>query len=111
MNRRKRPFWLLVISLLSLAGLLYLIFFLSPSHELQITNYQLPITIPFFFILFFFLFSLISYFLRNARRAALIGLLIITYFIFRILHLSSPYFLFLLIALFISLELFFKKRA
>lgn len=120
MNRRKRPFLLLVLSLLSLAGLLYLIITFPPSAQFSlplealakwgITNYKLPITLVFFLLLFTFLLSLISYLLRSPRRAALIGILIITYLIFRMLHLNSPYFLLLLIALFITLELFFKKR-
>ena len=120
MNRRKKPFWLLVISLLSLGGLIYLVFFNPPSYQLplplealarwEITNYKLPITVVFFLLLFTFLLSLITYLSRNARRGATIGLLIIVYLIFRMLHLNSPYFLLLLIALFISLELFFKKR-
>ena len=120
MNRRKRSFWLLVLSLLSLAALIYLIVSFSPSSKLHlplgalakwgITNYQLPILPVFFLLLFTFLFSLLSYLSRNLRRGATIGLLIITYLTFRMLNLDSPLFIVLLIALFISLELFFKKR-
>lgn len=110
MNRRKRPFWLLVLSLLSLAGIAYLILAFPPSTHLIINNLSFIILIPFFLLLFSFLLLLLTYLSRNVRRSALIGLLIITYLIFRMLHLNSPYFPLLLIALFISLELFFKKR-
>ena len=131
MNRRKRSFWLLVLSLLSFAALIYLIVSFNPSSKLHlpleallglrshfgeggakwgITNYQLPILPVFFLLLFFFLFSLLSYLSRNLRRGATIGLLIITYLTFRMLNLDSPLFIALPIALFISLELFFKKR-
>lgn len=120
MNRRKRPFWLLVISLLSFAGLLYLIFFLPPSKQFSlplgakalwgIPNFQFPILIIFFSLLFFCLLFLTTYLFRNTRRGTTIGVLIVVYLIFRMLHLNSLYFLLLLIALFISLELFFKKR-
>jgi len=123
MNRRKRPFWLLVISLLSLTGLIYLIINYSPNSQLSfplevplsgtkwgIYNFQFPIFYIFFLLFFIFLISIISYLLRSPRRAILIGLLTIIYLIFRMLHLSSPYLLFLLLALYISLELFFKKN-
>ena len=120
MNRRKRPFWFLILSLLSLAAIIYLIVSFNPSSKLHlplealakwgITNYQLPVLPIFFLLLFTFCLSLAAYLSRNLRRATTIGLLIITYLIFRMLHLNSPYFLLLLIALFITLELFFKKR-
>lgn len=120
MNRRKRPLWLLVICLLSLAGLIYLVFSYPPSYQLPlplksltkwgITAYKLPITTIFFLLFFILLLSLITYLLRSPRRAALIGFLTIIYLVFQMLRLNSPYFLLLLIAFFISLELFFKKR-
>ncbi len=120
MKRRKRPFWLLVLSLLSLASLIYVIIFFPPSASLILNHFlplealakwgSLPITIPFFLLLFSFLLFLFSYLTRNIRRGGIIALLIVVYLIFRMLHLNSPYFLLLLIALFISLELFFKKK-
>lgn len=120
MNRRKRPSWLLVLSLLSLAGLAYLILAYAPNSQLSlplgaralwgILNSQLPALPVFFLLLFAFLLFLITYLSRNTRRGTTIGLLVIIYLIFRLLHLNSTSFLLLLIALFISLELFFKKR-
>ena len=120
MNRRKRPFWLFIISTLSLAGLIYLIITYSPNYQFSlpfealakwgIYNFQFPILYIFFLLFFIFLTSIISYLLRSPRRAILIGLLTIIYFIFRMFHLNSPYFLLLLLALYISLELFFKKN-
>ncbi|OGH24115.1 MAG: hypothetical protein A3B47_04580 [Candidatus Levybacteria bacterium RIFCSPLOWO2_01_FULL_39_24] len=112
MNRRKRPVWLLVISFLLLVGLAYLIIFHSPSAQFAIYSAGWRISIlPVFFLLFFaFLLSFITYLLRSLRRAALIGLLIVIYLVFRMLHLDSPHFPILLLALFITLELFFKKH-
>jgi len=109
-NRRKRPFWLLIISLLSLGGLIYLIFSFPPSFQFSIGNYNLPILYLFFFLLFIFFLSFISYAFRSPRQGALLGLLIIAYLVFRMFHLNNPYLPFLLIALFITLALFFKKH-
>jgi len=120
MNRKKRSFWLLIVILLSFISLVYLIFNYPPSTQIilpleilakwGITNYQLPIVILFFILLFIFLSSLLFCFLRNLRRSILIGLLSIIYLISRMFYLDIPYFLPLLLALFISLELFFKKH-
>ncbi|KKQ28266.1 MAG: hypothetical protein A3H17_03590 [Candidatus Levybacteria bacterium RIFCSPLOWO2_12_FULL_37_14] len=120
MNRRKRPFWLLLISLLSLVGLVYLVLAFPPNFQFTlplgalakwgIFNFQFSILPIFFLLIFTCLLSLITYLLRSSRRAALIGLLIMIYLILRMFRLDSPYFLLLLLALFISLELFFKKR-
>ncbi len=120
MNRRKRPAWLLVISSLSLVGLIYLTISYPPDFQFSlplgalakwgILNYKFPILPIFFLLSFTFLLSIISYLLRSARRAILIGLLTIIYLILRMFRLDSPYFLLLLLALYISLELFFKKH-
>jgi len=109
MNRKKRLGWLLIPLFLSLAGLIYLIISFSPNAQLPILNYKIPV-LPIFFLLFFsFLLFLITYLLRSPRRAILIGLLTLVYLVLQMLRLSSPYFLLLLLALYISLELFFKK--
>lgn len=120
MNRRKRPFWLLFLSLLSLAGLIYLVINYSPNSQFTlpfgaqamggILDFKIPILYIFLLLFFVFLVSIISYLLRSPRRAILIGLLTIIYLIFRMLNLNNPYFLLLLLALFISLELFLKKH-
>jgi len=122
MNRRKRPLRLLALSLLSLASLIYLILAFSPNFQFTLplgalakwgiysAGWRIPILPIFFLLSFIFLISIITYLFRSPRRAILIGLLTIIYLILRMFRLDSSYFLFLLLALFISLELFFKKH-
>ena len=120
MRRRKKSFWLLVFSLLSLASLIYIIFFLSPSSQLHlplealakwgITNYQLPILPLFFALLFIFLFSLFAYFLSNTRRGLFSALFVTTYLLLRFFHLTHIFFLIILISLFVTFDLLFRNR-
>jgi len=109
MDRKKRFAWLLIPIFLSLAGLVYLVFTFPPNWTFEIGGLKLEILYVFFLLFFIFLLSFISYFLHNPRRAVLIGLLTIAYLVLRIFRIDSPYLLLLILALYISLELFFKK--
>lgn len=119
--RRKRPITLLTISLLSLASLIYLIFNYSPTQEFQILNFSRQLRDPatagqfstiyvFFLLVFIFIYSTIAYLLINTKQGLLFGLFATGYLFLRFIHLTHPFFLILLLVLFISLELFFKKR-
>lgn len=122
MNRRRRPLWQLVISFLSLGGLIYLIISFPPTTQFTLpfkalakwgifsASWRIPILYIFFSLFFVFLLSLVSYLLRSSRRAIIISLLTLIYLILLMFRLSSPYFLLLLLALYVSLELFFKKH-
>src|SRR3989344_542970 len=111
MRRKKKNVWLLTLSILSLSSFIYFINSFSPSSNLPIANYQVPIIPAFFLVFFIFLFFLSSYLLGNLRRSIMIGVLICIYFILRLFDLNNSLYVLLLIALFISLELFFKKKA
>src|SRR3989344_9373806 len=110
MRRKKKNVWLLTLSILSLSSFIYFINSFSPSSNLPIANYQIPIIPAFFLVFFIFLFFLSSYLLDNFRRAITIGVLICLYFTLRLFDLNNPLYIILLVALFISIELFLKKR-
>ncbi|MEK7534187.1 MAG: hypothetical protein AAB600_02505 [Patescibacteria group bacterium] len=110
MRRKRRSFWLLVFSILSLATLTYIIFSFPPNHQLLITTYRLPITVVFFPLIFLFIFSFVSYVLNHYRRGLFFALLITTYLLLRFFHLMHVFFLILLLALFFTLELLFTKK-
>ena len=73
-------------------------------------NYGLGIILAFFFLLFLSAVSLFTYLLNNTRRGFFVGILITLYFLLRFFGLTHPFFLILLLALFITLELFFSPR-
>jgi hypothetical protein len=110
MKRRKRPFWLLIISFLSLGALGYWIWNFSPDYQITISHTLFPILPVFLFLLFLFIFSLFTFLLNNSRRGFLLGLLAISYLLLRLNGLTSPFFAILLLILFAGVELFFIKR-
>lgn len=120
MKRKKRPIWLLVLSSLLLASLVYLVLNFPPTHKFTIYNLsfdpwlrtkgQFTILPLFFILLFSTLYSLFTALLSNKRRGLLIALFFSIYLILRLINLTHPFFLILLIALFGGIEIFFVKR-
>jgi len=103
MHKKKRPFWLLIVFVLSFGALIYLALNYSPSESLSL----IPV---FFALLFISTFSLFTFLLNNSRRGFLLGLLVISYLLLRLNGLTSPFFAILLLILFGGIELFFLKR-
>ncbi len=122
MRSRKRPLPLLVIGIISLLTLASLIYFFSPVTNLTLpeTFIQLPFflgnyiqisPLPVFFVLLaIFLFSIGSYIFNSKTHGILIAGFVIIYLLFRLTHLTHPFFLILLLALFFSLEMFVSSR-
>ncbi len=109
-NNRKRPFKVLLISLLFLFTLLYLVFNFPPSYKFQIASYQLPITTIFFMVLTIFFSTLFIFIFKNTRRGVLMGIFLTSYVYIRYLELTHPLFFIALIGIFLALELVFTKK-
>ncbi|MBI2028088.1 MAG: hypothetical protein HYT07_00630 [Candidatus Levybacteria bacterium] len=110
MRRKKRPFWLLVISLLTFTGLFYLILKFDPSQKYLILNNQYPIPLLFFILIFILAFSFSTYLSNNSRRGLFIALFLTSYLLLRFFHLTQTYFIILLIILFLTIEVFFIRQ-
>ncbi len=110
MKRRKKPIWLLIVGLLSLAIFIYLIVFLSPNFQVAVFNFQVPIFPVFLLISFLLFFSISSFVLNNMRRGIFIGLFASTYLLLRFLDLTHIFFLIMLLILFVTLEMFFSYK-
>lgn len=109
MPKRKRPLTLLFFAICSLILLGYLLFFVSPDAFVPfLFNLRFSIVLVFFFLLFLFVFSFTSFWL-SIKHGIILSLFILIYAIFRFLGLSHPLFLLLLLAIFLILELLFKK--
>lgn len=104
MGRKKRSFLLLLLSLLSLAGLCYLIVFLSPNAHFSTMNYELSTIYIFFLLLFLFFSSLFGIVFNNTRRGITWGIFITLYCILRFLGLKSILFFVLVAALLFTIE-------
>src|SRR3989344_6221949 len=110
MKRRKKPIWLLIGGLLSLVIFIYLIVFFSPNSQFSTFNFQLSILPVFLLISFLLFFSASSYLLNNIRRGIFVGLFALIYLLLRLLNLTHPFFLIMLLILFITLEMFFSYK-
>ncbi len=107
---RKKGTKLFIISIFSLASLLYLILSFSPSFKLSYLNFQIPIIFVFFVLLFIFIFSISGYIMRSKTQGILIGLFAVSYLLLRFIGLTQLFFLILLLIFFIVLEFLFARH-
>jgi len=122
MRHRGRPLLLLFIGIISLIALGCLIYFSPPNSSITFTGIlanlpfslerfiEIPTMILFFLLLALFLFGTGSYIFKSKIHGVLISAFVIIYLIFRLNHLTNPFFLILLLALFVTLELFVSNR-
>jgi len=108
--RKRRNVFHLILSLIFLAGLVYLILSFSPSTQLTIYNFRFPILLPAFLLLFLFVFYFSLFIFKNLRRSFFLSLLLIGILFLSLIKLSNPFFIITLIVLFVFEELFFLKR-
>ena len=121
MRRKKRSLKFLALSLLSFIFLLYIIVYTPPSFKFTIfpaernlasqDNFQIPILIPFFTLLFIFVYSIIAFMFKSSIHGVLAGLFVVLYLVLRMKDLTHPFFLVLLFAIFLTLDIFFSKRS
>jgi hypothetical protein len=110
MLKRKGFFLLLFVCFLSLGSILGLLFFLSPTFQFSVGFTSLSIFPLFFVFLFLFLFSLVAVLSRSKKHGILLGLFVDSYLLLRLEKLTHPFFLVLLAAIFLALELLFTRR-
>ncbi len=105
--KQKIPF--IFSSIISLVLLAFLVLSLSPSQPLV----EKPFTITYLpfglALLFIFLFATASIFLRRVHGVLIAGF-VTTFLLFRLFGLRHPFFVLLLILLFVVLELFFSSK-
>src|SRR6266568_3929289 len=111
MRSRRRPLSLLIIGVISLLTLASLIYFFPPNSSLTLDKFtQISPLILFFVLVTIVLFSIGSYLLNSKKKGILIAGFVIIFLLFRLTHLTHPFFLILLLALFFSLEMFVSSR-
>lgn len=102
MVKKPQNVWLLVAGISELSALGWFINTYAPNSWVLIS------------VLFLFLFAIsycfILFFLNNVRRAGLASLGIVLFFLLRFLNLREPFYLILLLASIISLELYLRKQ-
>lgn len=110
MRKSRRNYLNLAVSLTCLGLLIYFILNFAPDKNFSILKLSLP-TLPVFFLLFFAaIYEALAYFLNNKRQGFFISLFTTIYLILRFFKLTHPFFLILILALFVTFELLFRKR-
>lgn len=107
-KRRNFLYFLVAILFLILTGYIFLSF--APDHKFRVLNFEISI-IPLFLIsIFIFIYSLLRFILIYSHQAFLISIIFIVYLFFRLIGLTHWIFAALLLALFITIELFIIKK-
>ena len=96
--------------MLSFIGLGIVIYYLPPTANYTVASLPLSILLLFFPLLFSFFFFAISALFKSNWHGSLVASFVTLYLLFRINNLTHPFFLILLAALFVSLELMIANR-
>jgi hypothetical protein len=110
MHRRRKPIKFLFLSITALPIIGFLVYNFPPDLKMEIGNWKLEIMYLFLPLLFLFIFSLTTYFSKNTKHGLLLGLFVVSLLTFRMSNLTHPFFLLLLAAFFLMLELLFSYR-
>ncbi|HEX8932326.1 MAG TPA: hypothetical protein VF810_04175 [Patescibacteria group bacterium] len=110
MRHKRKNFIFLLLGILSLAAFFCLVNFFSPDFAITLYSFQLSIFYIFFALLFILLFALGSYFLQSKKQGILIATFFSAFLLFRLNNLTHPFFVILLTALFLTLELLFTYK-
>ncbi|MBA3723552.1 MAG: hypothetical protein H0W89_01510 [Candidatus Levybacteria bacterium] len=106
--KKKLLFLLLsIVSGLLLGGLVY---FYPPDAVFSFSFIQISYLSIFFFLLALWLFATGTFVFKSKFHGLFITLFVVIYLIFRLNNLTHPFFLILLSALFLTLELFISHR-
>jgi len=107
---KKRPFIYTLLTLFFLTLFSLFIYYIPPAYQFQISNFKFQIIYVFFALLFCLLTSAGALVFRSFKHGILIALFVCLFLIFRLNDLTHPFFVFMLAALFVTLELFFSYR-
>lgn len=109
--RRKRfPFFFTTLAVLSFAALGLIIYAFPPTANYTLVAFPLSILLLFFPLVFSFFFFATSAIFRSKWHGSLVASFVTLYLLFRINNLTHPFFLILLAALFVTLELMVANR-
>lgn len=109
MRRRKKLVPLFILTILSWIFLGYFTATFPPEGEIRIMNYELRSMHLFFSLIFLSTFSLFSLVLNNTRHGILLAMTIVTFLTLRVLQLTHPFYLIILISTLLALEFTFRK--
>ena len=109
-RKRHNYIYLLIVILFGIITI-YIIKTFPPTYKIPIQSVELPILPLFFISLVGFIFSALTFIFIKKTQGIIVSIFVVTYLILRLIGLTHWIFLILVIALFITTELFiFRKK-
>lgn len=109
--RKRRNYIFLLLTILFGTLTFYLFYNLFPTYKFTVSNIQIPILPVFLFSLTGFIFSITTFLAKSRLQGIIFSVFITGYLIMRTQGLTHWIFLIIVIALFVTTELFiFKKK-
>ncbi|GEM_PF-2705588 len=108
--RKRHNFVYLLLAILLTILTVYLFINFPPDYRFAVSNFGVPILPIFLVSLTGFIFSTFTFIFIQKTQGLIISFLILIYLILRLLGLTHWIFLFLFLALFITIELFVVKK-
>ncbi|MBI5044997.1 MAG: hypothetical protein HZC02_03660 [Candidatus Levybacteria bacterium] len=111
MRRRKRNIFYLIVGIIFLLLLIFFLITISPYDKITFFFFSIPalwiVPLP----LLIAGYSLPTYFLKSKKHGIFFALFLLCYLLFRVLHLTHPLFIILLVGILLTLELFFTSKS
>lgn len=109
-HRKKQPYFSIIWGSISMLLCIVAVFFFPPTHRFYLAGVPLPILPLFFSLLFLGILGITQFFFHTPKHGIFLGSLCIIYLLFQLNSLTHPFFLLLLVALFVALELLFAPQ-
>ena len=110
MRQRKKLWHLPIISIVSFLALIYVVFGFAPDDYILLNNFQFTVLPVGVLLLFVFLWSLVRFIFADKIQGLLVALLPTIYLILRLNKLTQPFFLVMLVLIFVGLELLIYRK-
>ncbi|MBI4098125.1 MAG: hypothetical protein HY426_03720 [Candidatus Levybacteria bacterium] len=108
--RKRYNFLYLLFAILFAISTGYIFVNFSPNHKFELSNFEIPILPIFLTSLSVFVFSFITFLLKRKLQGIIVFSFILFYLVIRLIGLTHWLFGVLIIALFITVELFILKK-
>lgn len=110
MRKNREDFPAIIIGFAALISLIYIILNFAPDKSFNILNFSFSPILIFLVLVFISIYELFSFTFNDQRQGFLVSFFATLYLILRLNRLIHPFFLILIVAIFITLELLFRKR-
>ena len=102
------PYLFLTFIVIGILSFLFINF--PPNYSFEVINLSIPVIYLSFALTFLSIYFLGTFIFRGSVHGIILSALVISYLVLRVVGIRQTFFLFLIIALFISIELLLRKK-